>query len=385
MDNRLIQLEYNDKKITLIPTAHVSKDSAAFVAETIDSLQPDCICVELDKDRYQSIQNPDRYKETSLVQVIKDGRVAFMLVNIILSNYQKRLARQLDSTSGQEMIIGINKSKEMNCELVLADRSIQTTFKRVWRSLDIKDKFKLISVIISSLFDDEEITEEDLAALQQSDALNSALQEVSKTFPKLSKVLVEERDRYLAYKIKNAPGTNIVAILGAAHTIGIQKYINEDYSIAELDQIPEKTIGSKLSGWIIPAVIIIAIIMSFSFNKDNGWQQIRTWILCNGTISAIGTIIAGGHIISALVAFIAAPITSLNPLMAAGWFAGLTEAAIRKPTVDDFSKLSDDLTFAKLRQNRVTKVLMVVIFANLGSTIGTFLSGLGIFNSLLGH
>ncbi|MBR0474573.1 MAG: TraB/GumN family protein [Erysipelotrichaceae bacterium] len=384
MSIELIKLQYKDKEITLIPTAHVSKESAELTRNTIDELKPDCICIELDEDRYNSLKNPDKYKQTNITKIIKEKKVGFMLANLILGNYQRKLAKQLGSKSGQEMMIGIEKAEELNAKLVLADRKIQTTFKRVWAMLNLKDKFTLITTIISSLFDDEEISEEDLKAMQEKDMLNSALKEVGEKFPSLSKVLVEERDRYLAYKIKNAPGKNIVAILGAAHTIGIQKYINEEYDIAQFDVIPPKKTTSKLIGWIIPLIIVVAIILSFSFSKEMGLKQIKTWILFNGTLSALGVLLAGGHILSILVAFIASPITSLNPLLAAGWFAGLTEAHFRNPTVADFDSLNEDLKSLKgLWKNKVTRILLVVVFANLGSTLGSFVSGLSIFSNLI--
>ncbi len=384
MSVELIKLQYQDKNITLIPTAHVSKESAELTERTIDEINPDCICIELDEDRYQNVKNPQKYRDTNITKIIKEKKVGFMLVNLILGNYQKKLAKQLDSKSGQEMMIGIKKAEETGATLVLADRKIQTTFKRVWAALGVKDKIKLLTTIISTLFDDEDISEEEIMKLQEKDMLDAALKEVSAEFPSISKVLVEERDRYLAYKIKNAPGKNIVAILGAAHTIGIQKYINENYSIEEFDQIPPKKTSSKIIGWILPVIIVAAIIFSFSLNQEMGLKQIKTWIIFNGTLSALGVLLAGGHILSILVAFIASPITSLNPLMAAGWFAGLTEAHFRKPTVGDFDRLNEDMNSLKgLWKNKVTRILLVVVFANLGSTLGSIISGLNIFSSLI--
>lgn len=384
MDVELIKIQLDDKLVTIIPTAHVSKNSAEMAEAAINEIQPDCICIELDEDRYKSLSDPKKYRQTNISKVIKDKKVAFMLVNLILGNYQKRISKQLGTSSGGEMLVGIRKSEELNCPLVLADRKIQTTFKRIWASLTLKDKLKMIYIIISSLFEDEEISEDDLLKLQQQDALNAALAEVSKAFPSLSEVLVTERDKYIASKIRNAPGKNVVAIMGAAHTIGVQKYIKEEYDIDELDVIPPKKLSSKLLKWVFPAIIVIAIISSFSFDPQTGWKQIKTWVLFNGTLSAVGTLIAGGHLLSVLVAFVCAPITSLNPLLAAGWFAGLTEAKLRNPTVADFDNLNEDLNSLKgFWKNKVTRVLLVVVLANLGSTIGTIVSSLNIFSSLI--
>ncbi|MBQ3376149.1 MAG: TraB/GumN family protein [Erysipelotrichaceae bacterium] len=384
MDIEPVKLEYEGKQITLIPTAHVSKNSAELVSTVIDELQPDTICIELDQSRYESLKDPEKFKNTDVVKIIKEKKVGYVLANLILGSYQKKLAKHLGSQTGNEMMVAMKKAEESGKNLVLADRNIQTTFKRCWRKLTAKDKIKLINVIVSSIFEDEEISEEELKNLQQSHALTAALDEIGKVFPNVAEVLITERDKYLAYKIKNAPGNNIVAVMGAAHTIGVQKHINENYDIKELDEIPPKSTFSKIIGWLIPICIVLLIVLSFSKDKEIGMQQLKTWILFNGTASALGALLAGGHIISILVAFVVAPITSLNPLLAAGWFAGLTEAYIRKPTVEDFQKVSDDLgSFKGFFSNRVLKVLMVVILANLGSTIGTFVSGLSIFSKII--
>jgi len=385
MENNIIKLTYKDKKITLIPTAHVSKESAELTRQVIDEIKPDSICIELDKDRYESMKNPDKFKNTDIIKVIKEKRTTLMLVNLILANYQKKIATKLDSQSGNEMLIGIEKANELNANLVLADRNVQTTFKRVWANLNLKDKYKLIEAIIDAMFSNEEVSEEELANLQQSDALNAALNELSISFPHIAEVLVDERDKYLAHKIKNAPGENIVAILGAAHTINVPKYIEQDYSIEQYDVIPPKKLSSKLAGWIIPVAILILILFSFKIDANVGFNQIKAWILINGSLAAIGTAIGGGHILSILTAFIAAPITSLNPLLAAGWFAGLTQAYVTKPTVADFETLSKDCESVKgFWKNKVSRILIIVLLGSLGSSIGTFVSGISIIKSIFG-
>ena len=386
MESNIIQINYQDKLITLIPTAHVSKNSVELVNETIDEVKPDCICIELDQDRYNTLTEPEKYRNTDIVKIIKDKQVGMMLVNLILANYQRKLAVNLNNKSGSEMLAAISKAKENNITLVMADRKIKTTFAHIWSNQNFFDKIKLLTGIISAIFDDEKLSEEDIAQLQDKDMLNAALNEISQQFPKIKEVLVDERDKYLAYKIKHAPGKNIVAVLGAAHCVNVPNYIQQDYSIAEYDKVKEKTKLQKMSGWIIPILIVVAIILCFRVDSNVGLKQIESWILINGSLSAIGVLIAGGHLVSALVAFIAAPITSLNPLLAAGWFAGLLEAKICKPTVADFDSLSEDLnTFKGFRTNKVTKILLVVALANLGSTLGTFIAGLDIIKSIFSN
>jgi pheromone shutdown-related protein TraB len=385
MTNNYPVININGKEIHLVGTAHVSKVSKDEVKEIINELQPDTVCIELDKQRYESLKDPDKFKNQDITKVIKNHQSGYLLINIILGSFQKRMAKKLDTNSGSEMIQGISSAKEINAEIELVDRNIQTTFSRIWRKHNFFQKTKLIISIIGSIFDDEDITEEDLEHLKQSDMLDAALQEVAKDFPIIKEVLVDERDLYLAHKIKNSKGTKIVVVLGAAHIPGILKNIERDYSIEEYDSIPPKSIGSKVAGWIIPAIIITLIIASFFNANTDGIDQIMTWVLYNGTLSAFGVALALGHPLSILTAFIVAPITSLNPLIAAGWFAGLMEAYIRKPKVKDFESLSVDANSIKgFYKNRVTRILLVVILANIFSTIGTLIGGFEIISNLFG-
>lgn len=384
MNENIVKLNYKDKEIYLVKTAHVSKNSINDVKECIEEVKPDAICIELDEDRYKKISDPEKWSDTDIVKVIKEKKVGFLLVNLILASFQRRMAINMDSNSGGEMLEGIKQAKELNVPLVLADRPIKTTFSRIWNSLALYEKSKLLVSIIGSIFDDEEISEEDLQALKEADALEAALNEVGKEFPNVKKILVDERDAYLSSKIKNAPGKKIVAIIGAAHAGGIERNLDKDIDIDELNVVKKKKGISSIIKWLIPIAIISIIIYTLWSNRDAGLSQIKSWILWNGTLSALGTLLAFGHPLSILTAFVMAPITSLNPLLAAGWFAGIVEAMIRKPKVKDFENLGEDTNTLKgFWKNRVTRILLIVVFANVFSSIGTFISGLDIFTTFL--
>lgn len=383
MNENIVKVNYKDKEIYLVKTAHVSKNSINDVRECINEVKPDAICIELDEDRYKKLSEPDKWRETDIIKIIKEKKVGFLLVNIILSSFQRRMAKNMDTSSGGEMLEGIKASKELNVPLVLADRPIRITFSRIWNSLGINEKSKLLVSIIGSIFDDEEISEEDLAALKEADALEAALNEVGKEFPVVKKILVDERDEYLSSKIKNANGKKIVAIIGAAHANGLIKALDKDVDTKELEVVNKKKGIGSIIKWLIPIAILSAIIYTLITNRDVGISQIKSWILWNGTLSALGVLLALGHPLSILTAFVMAPITSLNPLLAAGWFAGIVEAMIRKPKVKDFENLGEDTSSLKgFWKNRVTRILLVVVFANLFSSIGTIISGLDIFSKL---
>ena len=377
-------LHINDKEIYILGTAHVSKISKEEVLKTIDENAFDTICIELDQRRYNSLNNPKKWEETNIIDVIKKKQTGFLLANLILSSYQKRVASKINSQSGIEMITAIKEAKEKNIHLELIDRDIQSTFSRIYQKHNLWQKAKLIVSLISAIFDDEEINDKDIEALKQEDILDMALKDIEKAFPIVSEVLIDERNKILAQNIKKAPGKKIFAIVGAAHIPGILKYINEDIDITEINNKVIKPKSSKIKGWIIPALIISMIAITCFKNFDQAKNQMLVWLIVNGGLSALGALIAFAHPLSVITAFIAAPITSLNPLLAAGWFAGIMEAYLRKPKVSDLQNIDEAANSLKgLYQNRFTHVLIVVILANIGSSIGTFIAGLDIFKSFI--
>ncbi|WP_173918891.1 TraB/GumN family protein [Halobacillus sp. Marseille-Q1614] len=375
-EENITRINLDDKELILIGTAHVSRQSAEQVKEVIEYERPDSVCVELDQQRYESIKEGSQWKETDIFKVIKDKKATLLLMNLAISSFQKRMAKQLGIQAGQEMIQGIESADEMGAELVLADRNIQVTFSRIWGNLGMGGRAKLLTQISLSIFSNEKISEEELEKLKTQDMLNSILQDFSDNFPRLKKPLIDERDQYLSQKIKNAPGKKIVAVLGAAHIPGIKEEIHKEHDLKKLTAKPPKSKVPKIIGWSIPVVILAIIAYTFYTNPAAGTQQTISWILWNGSFSALGAAAALGHPLAVLTAFVAAPITSLNPLLAAGWFAGVVQAYFRRPNVSDFETLSDDVTSVKgFWDNKVTRILLIVVLANLGSSLGTVIGG----------
>src|SRR5699024_5866870 len=210
-------IHLDGKEIILIGTAHVSKRSAEQVKEVIDYVKPDSVCIELDEGRYESIMNEDRWKEMDIFKVIKEKKATLLFMNLAISSFQKRIAKQFGIQAGQEMIQGIQSAEDVGAELVLADRNIQTTFSRIWRGIGFKGKAQLLSTVTLSIFSNETITEEELEKMKSQDMLDAMLAEFTESFPRLKTPLIDERDQYLSQKIKKAPGQTIVAVLGAAH------------------------------------------------------------------------------------------------------------------------------------------------------------------------
>jgi pheromone shutdown-related protein TraB len=375
-NENITRIYLDGKEFILIGTAHVSKHSAEQVMEVIESERPDSVCVELDEQRYQSIIDGNKWRDTDIFKIIKEKKAALLLMNLAVSSFQKRMAKQFGINAGQEMIQGIESAKKIGANLVLADRNIQITFSRIWRGVGLWGKAKLLMQIIFSIFSNESISEEELEKLKSQDMLNAMLNEFTVNFPKLKIPLIDERDQYLSQKIKEAPGNKIVAVLGAAHVPGIKEEIKKEHDLVRLSQLPAKSKAPKIIAWSIPILILAIIAYTFYANPSAGIQQTISWVLWNGSLSAIGTAIAFGHPIAIITAFVAAPITSLDPITAAGWFAGFAQAYFRRPNVGDFENLSKDVISIKgFWNNKVTRILLVVVFANLGSSLGTFIGG----------
>ena len=380
------RLDYDDKQVILVGTAHVSRESAQQVRQVIQEEQPDTVCVELCQSRYQSIRQKERWQETDIVKIIKEKKTFLLLSNLMLASFQKRIAKKLDIKPGQEMIAAVETAEEVGAEIHLADRDIRTTLSRTWRALGLWSKIKLFFQLILSLGEVEEITEEDIEKMKQQDVLETLLAEVGKSLPVLKTILIDERDQYLAQKIRTAPGKKIVAVVGAGHIPGIKKCWKEDVDVLALEQLPPKSKTAGILKWLIPVAILVMFVAGFFYGgAQAGKDMILWWIGANAILAGIGAIIALAHPITIVSSMLAAPLTSLNPMIAAGWVSGLVEAFSRKPKVKDLEKLPEDiLSIGGFWRNKVTRILLVVVFTNIGSSIGTFVAFPVIVKLLIG-
>jgi pheromone shutdown-related protein TraB len=382
----LTRLEFKEKEIILVGTAHVSKESARLVQSVIEEEKPDTVCVELCQSRLQAIRQKDRWQDTDIVKVIREKKSFLLLSNLLLASFQKRIAKQFDVKPGEEMITAVNTAESTGARIHLADREIRTTLSRTWRVMGFWSKIKLIFQITLSLGQLDEIKEEDIEKMKEQDVLETLLAEIGKSLPALKSILIDERDQYLAEKIRTAPGNRIVAVVGAGHIPGIQKYWNSDIDTRALEQLPPKGKSIGILKWLIPAAILVLFIAGFFHGgKEAGTDMIAWWILANGILAGVGAIIALAHPATIISSIVAAPLTSLNPMIAAGWVSGLVEAFSRKPKVKDLERLPEDILSVRgFWKNNVTRILLVVVFTNLGSSLGTFIAFPVIVKVLLG-
>ena len=386
-------VRYENSTITLIGTAHVSKKSVELVEETIGNGDFDCIAVELCKPRYEKLTHQTDWKELDIYQIIRQKKATLLLVNLALAAYQKRLADKLGIEPGKEMMRAVELAGEKGVRLELVDRDITTTLNRLVRNVTFWQKMKILAGLVTSIFVDEEIDEKKIEDLKNGDMLHSVVEEFGEELPQVKEVLIDERDEYMAGKLiqltrlESAP-KNILALVGAGHLAGmVQAFSNpaDSERMVELDRKkPPSRVGYYV-GWGICFVVLSLFYVGYRQSPDLGLQLLLTWVVINGGLSALGAALALGHPLSICTAFVAAPITSLNPTIGAGVLVGLMESYLRKPKVEDFERLRDDVgVFSMWWKNRVIRVLLIFFLANMGSAIGTYVAGASIVTQIFG-
>jgi pheromone shutdown-related protein TraB len=375
-DPAITRLEHNGKQILLIGTAHVSRESAELVRRTIAAETPDTVCVELCATRYQALRDQAGWQNMDIVKVVREKKAMLLLANLMLAAFQRRIARRLDIRPGEEMLQAVAAAEEIGAAVHLADRDIRVTLARTWRAMRWRDKLKLIPQLLFSMGEAERITEADVERLKQQDMLEAVLAELGQSMPRVREALIDERDRYLCEKIRSAPGDRIVAVVGAGHVPGIRRCWRNPVDLSVLERMPPTRRWTRGVKWGLP--LLIVAVMAYGFTRGGlhtGTEMVFLWIAANAVLAGLGALAALAHPLTIFSSMVAAPLTSLNPMIAAGWVSGLVEAFSRKPRVIDFENLARDiLSLRGFWRNKVTRVLLVVVFTNIGSSLGTFVA-----------
>jgi pheromone shutdown-related protein TraB len=380
-------VQQQNRQIILVGTAHVSQKSVDLVQQVIEEERPDCVCVELDEKRYESLSKKQRWQSLDIKQIIKNKQLATLMINLTLASYQKKLGDQLGVTPGSELLEATRYAEKFNIPIALCDRDVRVTLRRAWKKTSFFKKGYLLASLFASLFDTTELSEEKLSELKESDVLSELLAEMGEALPEIKQVLINERDTYLSEKIKEAHGNKIVAVVGAGHVAGLKKALLEDRSaqMAEINSIPPVSPTWKIVGWLIPA-LILGSIAYIGFNKGGqaAGDNALYWVLANGIPSSIGALIGLAHPATIITAFIAAPITSLTPVIGAGYVCAFIQAMMRPPLVREFENAMTDM--ATLRgwwHNNLLKVFLAFLLPGIGSMIGTWVGGYEIISNLV--
>jgi pheromone shutdown-related protein TraB len=377
-----------DDNLRIVGTAHISKKSIETVLAEIKDWQPDVIAVELCESRLKALKEPEKLESETLLEIVKKGKAPMVILQSALAAEQRRMGLTTGEKPGAELLAAVNAAEKGNIPVELVDRDVVITLRRAWKKMGFGEKWKVLYAMLWAE-DDEEILIDDL--LEDSDMLSNMLEEARDIAPGAGYALIDERDIYLSEKIRQIRHKGrILAVVGAGHVTGIKenlkkKKTDSEKIIQELNEIPAKAKWPKMIMLLIP-ILIFSAIGWLAYNGEIAAIQdiAKTWVLLNMAFAGLGIIIARGHPLSVIVGSLASPITSLNPTLAAGWFAGYTQFKMSPPTgkdAQDFLKLDDLSLFWK---NNVGKILLVTTFGNLGSSIGAWIGTAGIIGLVVG-
>ncbi|WP_172118598.1 TraB/GumN family protein [Halomonas hibernica] len=380
---------------TLLGTAHVSAQSADDVKMLADSGLYDAVAIELCDARHHSMTNPDAMGEQDLFQVFKQGKAGMVAASLALGAFQQRIAEQSGIEPGAEMRAALEECRNRNLPLLLVDRDVGITLKRIYRNVPWWQRFSLFSGLIGSVLSRQDVSKEEIEKLKEGDMLEATFSEFAAESEALYTPLIRERDRYMVLRLAEQapPGRfkNVLVVLGAGHLKGTVEHLeaplpeNPTVEREALEASPPPSKLWKALPWLITALVITGFAIGFSRNTDLGWQLVLEWFLINGILSGGATIIALAHPVTVITTFFAAPLTSLNPTIGAGFVAAGVELYMRKPKVRDFASLRQDVTHLKgWWKNRVSRTLLVFILATLGSAVGTWVAGFRIAGALFG-
>ncbi len=379
-------------EFVLLGTAHISQASTEEVTHEIRSGTYDAVAIELCESRMRAFREPDHLERMDLFQVLRDGRGGLVMASLALGAYQQRLAEQLGVEPGAEMKAAAAEAEARGHELVLVDREVGVTMRRLYRNVPWWQRFGLIGGLIGSLASSQRISAEEVERLKQGDILESTFRELAQSSRALYQPLIGERDQYMAARLlESCAGRfqRVLVVLGAGHLEGVARYLAETDEDPrsrryELDQMPPPARWPRYLAYLVAIVILTGFAIGFSRSPELGWTLVANWVLINGGFSALGTALAYGHPVTVVGAFLAAPLTSLNPTIGAGFVAAAIELTVRRPRVGDFRALRKHVAHWRgWWTNRVARTLLVFFFASLGSAIGTYLAGARIIERLI--
>ncbi len=381
-------LELGGRRFFLVGTAHISQQSVDLVREVIEGERPDCVCVELDQQRYEALSQEKTFQAQDLREIIRNRQLAALLMNLLLASYQKRLGMKLGVTPGKELLEATRAAQENDIPIALCDRDVRITLRRAWAAISFWHKLQLASGVMASAFEDVEISEEELARIRQQDVLSELMRELGEAMPRLKTSLIDERDTYLAQKIREAPGQKIVAVVGAGHIEGMSRAMaaEQDVDLTEIETIAPASPVWKWVGWAIPGLIVGSIAwIGATQGFTQAGENALYWFLANAIPSGIGGLLAFAHPLTTLAAFFAAPFTSLTPVIGAGYVAAFVQTWFVPPTVHEIQTVGEAISTAKgWWTNRLLRILLVFLLTTLGSVIGTWVGGFEIVSNLVG-
>jgi len=365
-------------EVLIVGTAHVSEKSIREVTAAVETNKPDIVAVELCPARYRALTGQEEAEEIKISDLLSGGKLYFVLIQWFLAYVQKKIGSELGVKPGSEMLAAIEAAKKSGARVALVDRDVGITIQRFWSSMGVVDKIRLVASMVPAAVGASE-EDLDIDNITQDDVVSQMISEFRKVAPSAAQVLVDERDAYIARNLYHlSKEGKVLAVVGAGHKEGISKYLAHPESIPEIEELkarPNKRITfSKVFGAAVTLLIIFTFMLLIisAGSSQKIFLALGIWFIVTGGLSALGVVLARGHPLSALTALGVAWMTTLNPLVAAGWFAGMVEAWKLKPTVSDLRNLAQAESFDEMMENKFFKVILVAALANLGAIAGTF-------------
>lgn len=378
IDLRKIRL--GKSEIILLGTAHVSRESVADVERAITREKPDAIFIELDEGRARNLRDPDHWKHTDIVQVIKTGKIYLLFSSILLSIFQKKMGDKLTSPPGAEFQRAIELAETKNIPHHLIDREIKITLKRAWQSIGFFSKLRLMSELLASLFVSENTNKEEIEKLKEKDALQALLDSLPPSFRRIREIVIDERDYYMAQKIRDQvvhaekKPRRALVVIGAGHLRGIEEALQRDHDMQLLTTVKESSVVKSLAFFLAPIVIIVAFLSYFTFSggkKIDFAETLKTWIFIKCAVTAAITLIWRPHILAYLAGVVVSPVSTFLPVIKVGWVSALIEAMLRKPEVTDFEEMAEATAhFGKFYRNRIFRIFMIFFLGQFSSAVG---------------
>ncbi|TVR59255.1 MAG: TraB/GumN family protein [Gemmatimonadales bacterium] len=390
----IIRLTRDGVQYTILGTAHVSRKSAETVERMLGEGDFDAVAVELCATRHRTLTDPTAWEKLDLFRILREGKGGMMMASLALGAYQRRIADQLGVEPGAEMRVALEVAERREIPVQLVDRELGTTLRRAMRRLSWWQRYTMTAGIFFSLLSREKVSEEDIERLKEGDILQESFRALAEGVPELFEPLVAERDRYMAARLRqendDQPGRKVLVVVGAGHLAGIEEALGEgetvelDREVAQLETTPPPSRFLRALPWILVGLVLAGFGLGFYRSPELGWRLVATWVFLNGTLSAAGALLARGHPVTVLSAFLAAPLTSLNPTIGAGVVTASVETWLRKPTMQDFHTLREDVAELKgWYGNRVSRIFLVFFLSSMGSVLGSWLAGARMFTQLI--
>jgi len=373
-------------ELRIVGTAHVSQKSVDEVKAAIDEFKPDVVAIELDSGRFNALKKQAR--DPTVDDVLEVKNFNSLLIQWLLSYLQRKIGVDVGVEPGAEMKAAIAEAESRGIAIALVDRDIRLTLLRFWKSMGIIEKIKMIFALIYSVAEVDNGEAIDIESLKEQNVIDAVMVEFRKFSPNGARALIDERDAFIAHQLVllkvQRPEGRILAVVGAGHRQGITNYVENPQTLPPFDALvkePRSVPWAKIFGFAVTG--LFAFLLAAIAFSGVGWNvllyALLFWVIIHGVLAATFTLLAGGHPYSALTCFGVAWMTSLNPMLHAGWIAAYVEARVRKPPVSDFRKIYEAESIREMARIPLFKVVLVAALGNLGSLIGTILYFIFIF------